>query len=96
LKSDSGEYKIGVSKHPEKRLKQHQTGNPENISLICKFQTEIPYKVETAVKNFLVTYRKNREWFEFPLEVEYGFYELCKRSESNLLLLQEKKYDDCL
>lgn len=46
-------YKIGVAKNPEERLKNLQTGNPEELILeYSEFRNE-PYKVEKVVHRTL-------------------------------------------
>ena len=39
---ENGIYKIGVSKNVEKRVKQLQTGNTEQIYLVNKFHSNYP------------------------------------------------------
>jgi predicted GIY-YIG superfamily endonuclease len=88
LRSDNtGHYKIGVSKNSKKRIKQLQTGSSENISLICEFESEIPYKVETALHNFYHVHLINREWYNLSIENELEFIDLCKKIERNLKLI---------
>ena len=94
LKSDyTGYYKIGVSKDTTKRLKQLLTGSSENISILHRFKTDIPFKVETALHNFLQAYKVNREWYDLPIEYEFDFIEFCNKTERNIKLVLEKKED---
>jgi predicted GIY-YIG superfamily endonuclease len=93
FKSDSGPYKIGVSTRPNKRLKEHQTGNPDNITMVHCYPTELAYRVEYAIKNYLESYKINREWFDLPLEIEIGFIELCKKYEENIRLIMKNNED---
>ena len=44
-------YKIGFSKHSLNRLKQHDTSNPNQLSLLYEFKTKHNRKVETALHN---------------------------------------------
>jgi hypothetical protein len=88
LKSDyTGFYKIGVSKHPAKRVKQLETGSSENIAIIHSFSTEIPHKVETALHNMYASYKVNREWYDLPIEADIDFLKTCDKLEKNLKLV---------
>lgn len=56
--------KIGTSVHPNKRLRQVQTGNPERLSL---YGTVIGDRVfEKEIHKELQSNRLNGEWFAFP------------------------------
>lgn len=66
---DSQKFKIGVSKHPEDRLKQLQTGCPDHLSLL--FHTRIEpsisaYKAEATTHTYLREHdvHLSGEWFE--------------------------------
>lgn len=85
----SGDYKIGISKHPEKRKNQHQTGNSEKINIIYTFKSQYPSKVETALKNYLMPYKVRGEWFKLSLEQELEFLKLCDKFEKNFQILKE-------
>ena len=65
-------FKIGISKDPDKRLKQLQTGNPNLLKIYFTFQINNKYQnikavnIETTLHNFLKEYvRKHilNEWF---------------------------------
>ena len=52
-------FKIGISKDPDKRLKQLQTGNPNLLKIYFTFQINNKYQnvkavnIETTLHNFL-------------------------------------------
>jgi len=81
---ESGNYKLGVSKHPEKRLKALQTGNDEELTLIERFPSKFPTKVETALHNKYAPNRKRGEWFNLYLENELTFISECVKIEKNI------------
>lgn len=89
LQSDSGLYKIGVSKNPSKRVRQLQTGNGEKIRLIYSFETDIPFLVEQSLQNHFMMYKVNGEWFNLSLEDELEFLNLCQKSNENIKRLLE-------
>ena len=89
IKSESSNYKIGTSKHPEKRLVQLQTGNQEKLELINSFETNYPTLVETTLHNKFSHLKENGEWFTISLEEEVGFIESCEKIEANFMVLSE-------
>jgi len=57
-------YKIGISKNPELRLKQLQTGNSSKLSLIYTVKAENRYKDETELHKIFEAYKIQGEWFK--------------------------------
>lgn len=65
--SNNGCFKIGRSKHPEKRLKQLQTGSPYRLKLILVLE-----EMGKQEKSLHSLFPKNKisckgEWFDFDL-----------------------------
>lgn len=88
LKNTSNdEYKIGISKHPQQRLSEVQTGNASKIEIIDTFETEYAYKIETSLHNKYGYVRKEGEWFTLSLKEEVEFISDCKRIENNIKIL---------
>lgn len=84
------DYKIGVSKHPEKRIMELNIGNPQKMELIFKYPTEIPYKLETALhKYFKLKRYENSEWFNFSSEDIEDFKNKVIILNQNLLILKK-------
>lgn len=69
LIGDGNNYKIGISKEPQKRIKQLQTGNGEKLRLIKEFKNPSKIYPENVMErrlHFLLRqFRKTGEWFEF-------------------------------
>jgi hypothetical protein len=65
--SNNGCFKIGRSKHPEKRLRQLQTGSPYKLKLILVLENEGVY--EKSLHNLFPKreIRCKGEWFDFDL-----------------------------
>lgn len=61
--AQSGRYKIGISIHPEERIKQLNTGNPEVLLLISVFKAEEGYLTERKIHNKLQNSKIRGEWF---------------------------------
>ena len=82
------QYKIGVSKSPQRRLKQIQTGNPSKVSLITTYQSEIAYKIEKVLQRRFSHLKKEGEWFDLSIKDETSFLNQCSTIESNIMLLK--------
>tara|TARA_E500000178_G_C16776813_1_gene641755 strand:+ start:194 stop:499 length:306 start_codon:yes stop_codon:yes gene_type:complete len=66
IQSDvTGAVKIGISSHPQKRLKQLQTGSPYQLKLLCSI-ANMSHK-EKIIHNRLKDYKMSckGEWFDF-------------------------------
>ena len=64
-------YKIGISKHPLKRVQQLQTGCARNLKLLYVFKVKNAKGVEKKLHRMLAFHKCNpkHEWFK--LEVEH-------------------------
>jgi len=80
-------YKIGFSKHTEKRLEQLKTGNPNKITIIENFCTKHGRKVETAFHNLYSHKRLEGEWFTLDLVDIVDFIKNCEKIEENFNIL---------
>lgn len=89
LQSDNGVYKIGVSKDPQKRLKQLQTGSSEKLEIIKTYESEFYRQIEKGLHNKFNHLRSEGEWFYLHLEDELRFIKECERIENNIKLLKE-------
>ena len=78
-------YKIGVSKSPNIRIKQLNTGNPSELKLIDIYQTELAYEIEKILHRRYAHARiKNKEWFDLSIKEEVGFISECVRIEQSI------------
>jgi len=67
----SGRYKIGISKNPEQRIKQLNTGNPEQLILIHSYlATEQKYQSEVLAHSLFNQDRLKGEWFKGTINLE--------------------------
>jgi hypothetical protein len=64
IKNDSGNFKIGMSKDPDNRLKSLQCGNPEKLNIVWKCYTFNAMKIEKKTHERFLKYRLNGEWFD--------------------------------
>lgn len=81
-------YKIGVSKDVEKRIKQLQTGNCEQITLVHKFKSNYPYKIESVLHGMYKFKRIEGEWYDMSAKEVENFIEQCEMYERNFSTLK--------
>lgn len=81
---ETGLYKIGVSKHPNKRIKELKTGNGSDLKLITTYSSIFSHKIEKALHNNLSHLRKEGEWFQLSLEDELSFISKCMKFERGI------------
>ena len=64
--SSQGYHKIGISKHPEKRVEQLTIPGVLDLSLLHTVPTMFARKTERLVHEALQDYRVSSEWFQLP------------------------------
>lgn len=85
-------YKIGISKnHPDKRVKQLQTGSPNKISTLKFYESAYYKKIEYILhKQFKPKQTETEnEWFCLTDEDVNNFIPYCEKYERNFQFLQE-------
>ncbi len=88
-------YKIGNSKHPEKRLLQLQTGNHSKIKFINSFKSIYATQIESFFHR-MFHYKKYSdengelcgEFFLLDKEDIDKFVENCRQFEDNMIFLE--------
>jgi hypothetical protein len=92
-------YKIGNSKHPEKRVSEVQTGCPFKVIEVARFNSKYPTQVETALHRKFGFQKQDEhgrelqgEFFALSTEDRKKFLEHCESSESIFLILEENTY----
>jgi predicted GIY-YIG superfamily endonuclease len=89
LKLESSDsYKIGISKDPKKRIKQLQTGSPDNILLVCSYESKWANKIESALHRRYTMNNINREWFHFENFTKDYFLSECLTIDNNFKFLE--------
>jgi predicted GIY-YIG superfamily endonuclease len=86
---ETGDYKIGISKHPQKRLKQLQTGNSSELELITSYDSEYASRIETTLHNIYSHLKKEGEWFELSLTEAMDFRSKCIDTEQNFRIIEK-------
>ena len=86
-------YKIGVTKNnPEKRVKQLQTGNSDELDLLYTFETNYPYRLEKMLHTNYSLYRENNEWFVLDSEQVSLFLDTCDKLQNTLNVLLQNPF----
>lgn len=68
---ESGNFKIGISKDPARRVKQLSTSSPEKVELIFAYKANEPFRVsETIAHKMFSSTRLNGEWFSPETDVK--------------------------
>ena len=86
---EDGYYKIGISKHPQKRIKQLQTGNSSELKLIESYQSNYANSIENTLHRRYSHLNKEGEWFELSVVEEAKFISNCKKIEENIRTLKD-------
>lgn len=92
--NDDSKYKIGSTKAKDinKRLKQLQTGNSNELFIKDSFETDKPFKLETMLHNHFKQYNTIGEWFELNKEDVDNFQETCKFKQSIIDTLKDNPF----
>ena len=90
---DGEHFKIGVTTGTlEKRLKQLQTGNPNELWISKSYKTDTPFKVEQMLHiKFKINKIKN-EWFELDAYNVVHFTEVCEKIQIIVDSLKDNPY----
>ena len=77
-------YKIGISKHPKKRIKELQTGNSSELKLVDFYPSEFANQIEKTLQRRYSHLRKEGEWFDMGISNEVSFIRECQKIEETL------------
>jgi hypothetical protein len=83
-------HKVGISKnHPEKRLKQLSTGNPNEIRVLNVYESVNYKKVERWLHSRYCNKKTlaDNEWFSLTDEDVFSFMDICKKADETISLL---------
>lgn len=82
LLGDSGQdnaFKIGMTRGLiEKRIKELQTGNGEELYLVDFYETNYPFFMERLLHNKLFPKQKKNEWFNLSSSDIINFKQYCR------------------
>jgi hypothetical protein len=86
---EDGYYKIGVSKHPNKRIKELNTGNASKLKLVDTYQSKFAEKIERTLQRRYTHLRKEGEWFDMSISNEVSFCQECQKIEETINFLKK-------
>jgi hypothetical protein len=79
--------KFGISKNPEYRIKELQTGNPYKIKLLLKLEYDDYYGIENNIHRYFDKKREIGEWFLIDKDIK-DFVKYLKNIEYELLKME--------
>jgi hypothetical protein len=88
---ETGCYKIGTSKNPNKRIEKLQTGNSSKLKIIFTFKSDLATQIEKILHRKYSHLKRHGEWFELSLNEELTFIKDCEYFEKNLNILKENE-----
>ena len=96
LLGDSGQdntYKIGVTRENiNKRIKQLQTGNGEEIYLVDYYETEHPFFIERFLHMKFAPKQKLNEWFMMDIKDVDNFKNYCSTFDKSAKSLKNNNF----
>lgn len=100
LLGDSGQnntFKIGMTRGKvEKRIKQLQTGNGDEIYLVDYYETNYPFFIERLLHTKFFPKQKLNEWFTLDIEDVIDFKKHCKKIEEQADALKDNPFSQHL
>jgi hypothetical protein len=90
-----GQWKVGLSKHPNKRINELRTANPNIVGISALYEIyerDVAYKTEALLKKFLLPFKIAGEWVNIMALSPLLFLEYCEKYEQIAkTLIQIKK-----
>jgi hypothetical protein len=92
--NNENKYKIGSTKCSDinKRLKQLQTGNSNQLFIKEYYETTKPFKLETMLHNKFKYKNVIGEWFELDENDIENFKQECEKYQNIINTLKENPY----
>ncbi len=95
------QWKIGLSKHPEKRILELKTANPNISHIEATYgisDRAVAYKTEALIKKYLKPFKINGEWVEYYVLNKILFFEYCEKykqiAETLIQIKNNLKYEN--
>lgn len=86
-------YKIGVSRNcASKRMKQLQTGNSNELTLLYTHKTEYPYRLESILHNRFKFKQIHNEWFALDNEDIKNFDKICEEIDKTIQIMKDNPF----
>lgn len=86
-------FKVGMTRGDiNKRIKQLQTGNGEEIYLVNFYKTEYPFFIERLLHTKLYPKQKRNEWFNLDINDVVNFKLYCEEIEKQAHALKDNPF----
>lgn len=86
-------YKIGVTRSKQsKRLKSLQTGNSCELRIVCMYECEYPFRLETMLHNRFKCNNIKNEWFNLSDRDVLLFLDTCDELNQTIQQLKYNPY----
>lgn len=82
-------YKIGTTKNTNKRKKQLQTGNADELVVVRIFETEHPFNLEKLLHLKYSNKLCIGEWFELTDNDVFCFMDICSKLNSAIVCVSK-------
>ena len=94
LLCDGDKFKIGMTRQSNimNRVKELQTGNPNEIWVHSYFKTEYPNKIEKMMHALHASSNIKNEWFEMNISEVLNFKNECQKCEDILKALKNNPF----
>jgi len=94
LLCDGEKFKIGMTKQKDitKRIKELQTGNPNEIWIRSYYETNYPLKVEQMMHAKYKTSNVKNEWFDLNASQVINFKAVCNECEQIINSLKDNPF----
>lgn len=90
---NDGVYKIGrTSAGPAGRMKQLQTGNPEELYVREAFETKTPVRLEQMLHQRFANSNLMNEWFSLTEDEVGSFLQTCKKLQDCIDSLRDNPF----
>jgi hypothetical protein len=90
---DGEHFKIGVTtKTLDERLRELQTGNPDELFVCNYYVTDTPFKLETMLHNRYFCHKIKNEWFDVDSYTVAHFVEICEKYQKIIDSLRDNVF----
>lgn len=90
---DGEKFKIGVTTGKiEKRLRELQTGNPNELWVSHYYETETPFRLEQMLHTKFHTTNVKNEWFDLDAYSVVHFCEICETTQKIIDCMKNNPY----
>ena len=91
--ANNNKFKIGMTKKSiEKRIKELQTGNANELHIANYHQTFYPYCVENMLHKYFSDKNVINEWYDLTMNDIASFNDVCDKIEEDIQVLKDNPF----